>query len=318
MATSEQLEEEVDRTRGRIEETLADLRERLSPNLLIDDLLDYAQANGGAEFVRNLGQQVTGNPLPVALMGAGLAWLMFAPNRSNGGAGTQSSFTGWTKRTDTMTNYDSDRRSDSGDSQSSGVYGRATEAMGRASEAVGGARERVSDLAGKARESTSGAYQKVSGSVSSAVGSVSSKIPSTRGISNFIQEEPMVLAGIGVALGAIIGAMLPATEVEERYIGPAAGSLKEQAKDVAREQWERGKEMAAEGWDEAKDAARRTWEDAKDEAQKSWENTQQKVGQADRSSGQTGDMTGSRTPLVPSEQGGSGRMADATSRNSNS
>lgn len=126
----------------------------------------------------------------------------------------------------------------------------------------------------------------------------------------------MVLAGIGVALGAIIGAMLPATEVEERYIGPAAGSLKEQAKDVAREQWERGKEMAAEGWDEAKDAARRTWEDAKDEAQQSWDNTQQKM--ADGSGGQTGDMTGSRTPLVPSEQGDSARMADAASRNSNS
>ena len=71
----------------------------------------------------------------------------------------------------------------------------------------------------------------------------------------------MVLAGLGVAVGAVIGALLPTTEIEERYVGPAAGSLKEQAKDAAREQWERGKQMAAEGWDEAKDAARRstTW-----------------------------------------------------------
>lgn len=297
MATSEQLEQEVDRTRGRIEGTLSDLRERLSPNLLIDDLLDYAQANGGADFVRRLGQQVTGNPLPVVLIGAGLAWLVFAPNRSSDGAGTQSSFTAWMKRIETMTHNDSDRRSDSSDPDSNGLYGRATDAMGRASEAVGGARERVSDLAGKARESTSGAYQKVSNSVSSAVGSVSSKIPSTRGITNFIQEEPMVLAGVGIALGAIIGAMLPSTEVEERYIGPTAGSLKEQAKDAAREQWERGKQMAAEGWDEAKDAAQRTWEDAKDEAQKSWENTQQKA-PADSAGGK---VAGSRTPLVPSE-----------------
>ena len=67
--------------------------------------------------------------------------------------------------------------------------------------------------------------------------------------------------------------------------------------------------MAAEGWDEAKDAARRTWEDAKDEAQKSWDNTQQRM--ADGSGGQM-------APLAPSEQGDSGRMADATSRNSNS
>ncbi len=308
MATSEQLEQEVDRTRGRIEETLSDLRERLSPGLLIDDVLDFAKENGGADFVRNLGAQVTGNPLPVALMGAGLAWLMFAQGRPTDGAGAmRSSFTGWTKRTEAMTDYDNERRSDSGDPNpnSGGVYGRASDAMGRANEAVGSARERASELAGKARETTSGAYQKVSSSVSSAVGSVSSKMPSTRSITSFLEEEPMVLAGLGVAVGAVIGALLPTTEIEERYVGPAAGSLKEQAKDAAREQWERGKQMAAEGWDEAKDAARRTWEDAKDEAQKSWDSTD--------SGGQSGDVTGSRRPLVPSERE-SERMADATSR----
>lgn len=317
MATSEQLEHEIDRTRGQIEDTLSDLRERLSPGLLIDDLLDFAKENGGADLVRNLGAQVTSNPLPVALMGAGLAWLMFAPRRPSDGAGsTPSTFTEWTKRTEAMTDYDSERRRGTSDSKSDGIYDRASDAMGRASEAVGSARERASELAGRARETTAGAYQKVSSSVSSAVDSVSSKMPNTRGIANFLQEEPMVLAGLGVAVGAVIGALLPTTEIEERYVGAAAGSLKEQAKDAAREQWERGKQMAAEGWDEAKDAARRTWDDAKDEAQKSWENTQQKV--AEGSGGQSGDMTGSRATLAPSEQGESGRMADATSRNQNS
>ena len=310
MATSEQLEQEIDRTRGGIEETLSQLHERLSPNLLIEDLLDYAQANGGGDFVRNLGRQVTGNPLPVALIGAGLAWLMLAPNRGGEVLGSMQSrlggladnFNEW-KRTEAMTNYDRDRQSDSGDSNSDGLYGRATDAMGRASEAVGGARERVSDLAGRARDTTSGAYQKVSSSVSSAVDSVSAKMPSTRGITNFVQEEPIVLAGIGVALGAIIGAMLPATRIEEQYVGPTAGSLKEQAKEAAREQWERGKEMAAEGWDEAKDTARRTWDDAKQEAQQGWENTQQKMD------------SGGQPSLVPSAQESEReRLAAATTR----
>ena len=149
-----------------------------------------------------------------------------------------------------MTNYDSNRQSDSG-STSNDLYSRA-------SEALGGARERSSDLVDKARETTSGAYQKVSQSMSSAMDTVSSKMPNTRGIGNFIKEEPMVLAGIGVALGAVIGALLPSTEIEKRYVGPTAGSLKEQGKDAAREQWDRGKELAAESWDEAKEAARHT------------------------------------------------------------
>jgi ElaB/YqjD/DUF883 family membrane-anchored ribosome-binding protein len=302
MATSEQLEREVDRIRGRIEETLSDLRERLSPNLLMEDLFDYSQVYGGADFVRNLGRQVTQNPLPVALMGAGLAWLMFAQNSPSD---AETSFTEWTKRTEAMTDYESDRRKGMGDSKSDGIYGRASDAMG-------GARDRASEMMDKARDTTSGAYEKVSRSMSSAMDSVSSKMPTPRGVTNFMQEQPIVLAGIGVAIGAIIGALLPSTKVEERFIGPTAGSLKEQAKDTAREQWERGKEMAAEGWDEAKESARRTWDDAKEEAQRSWDNSQQRM--ATGLASQTGDMTGSRTPLVPSEQGESGRMANATSR----
>jgi hypothetical protein len=143
----------------------------------------------------------------------------------------------------------------------------------------------------------------VSRSVSSAMDTVSSAVPSTRGIANFVQEEPMVLAGVGIALGAIIGALLPTSEIEERHIGPTAEQLKEQAKTMAREQWERGKEMAAEGWDEAKDTALRTWEDAKQEAQQGWENTQQKMD------------SGGQPSLVPSGQESEReRLAAATSR----
>jgi len=285
MATTGQLEQEVDQTRGRIEETLEQLRTRLRPGSLVEDALGFASENGGDELVRSLGQQVSANPLPVALMGVGLAWLVISQNRSGAGA-RQGSFNGSGKRTEAMTNYDQDRRTGTDDS-SRGM--------------VDTARERASDMMGRARDTTSGAYDKVSRSVSSAADSLSSAMPNTRSISNFMQEEPMVLAGLGIALGAIVGAMLPSTEIEERYLGPVADNAKQQATEVAREQWERGKQMAAEGWDEAKDAAQRTWEDAKDEAQQSWENTQKRVAQSDGSSGQTGDMTGTQSPLVPGQ-----------------
>jgi len=285
MATTEQLEQDVDHTRGRIEDTLEQLRTRLRPGSLVEDALGFASDNGGGELVRSLGQQVSANPLPVALMGVGVAWLIIAQNRSSAGAGArQDSLNGSGKRTQAMTNYDQDRRTGNDDS-SRGVMGTA--------------RERASDMMDRARDTTSGAYDKVSRSVSSAADSLSSAIPNTRSISNFMQEEPMVLAGLGIALGAIVGAMLPSTDIEERYLGPVADSAKQQATDVAREQWERGKEMAAEGWDEAKDAAKRTWEDAKDEAQQSWDNTQKRVAQSGASSGQTGNMTGTQSPLVP-------------------
>jgi ElaB/YqjD/DUF883 family membrane-anchored ribosome-binding protein len=309
MATTKQLEKQVDRTRGSIEETLAELRERLSPPSLVEEALGYAKENGGADFVRNLGRQVADNPLPVALMGAGLAWLMVAQNRSANGVGSTGAgrLDGSAKRTEPMSNYDENGRSSMREgSDTSGMTDKAKEMLSRASDTMGDMRDRASDMMGRARESTSGAYDKVSGTVSrsmsSAVDTVSSVVPGTSRLTNFFQEEPVVLAGVGVALGAIIGALLPTTELEERYIGPTAEQLKEQAKSMAREQWERGKEMAAGGWDEAKEAALRSWEDVKQEAQQGLENTERRM---DSGSGQPS--------LVPSGQE-SDRLADATAR----
>jgi len=312
MATTKQLEKKVDTTRGRIEDTLAELRDRLSPPSLIDEALGYAKDNGGADFVRNLGRQVADNPLPVALMGAGLAWLMVAQNRSANGAGSDAGRLEQSiQRTKAMSNYEQPGRSKStmsDGSDSSGMTEKAKEMLSKASDTMGGMRDRASDAMGGMRDRASDAMGRASGtmsrSMSSAMDTVSSAMPDTRGLAKFVQDEPMVLAGVGVALGAIIGALLPTTEMEERYIGPTAEQLKEQAKTMAREQWERGKEMAAGGWEEAKDTAMRTWEDAKDEAQQGWENTQQKM-----------DSGSSQPTLVPSgSEGSAGRLADATSR----
>ena len=42
----------------------------------------YSGVGGIGDFARNLGNEVRANPLPVALIGAGLAWLMMSNGRS--------------------------------------------------------------------------------------------------------------------------------------------------------------------------------------------------------------------------------------------
>jgi hypothetical protein len=220
-----------------------------------------------------------------------------------------------------MSDYDTNKnlagRTD-GAGKSDSYYDKASDMAGsardRASDMYDRARETTSDMYGRARETTAGAYDKAR----EAAGTMTrSTLDSTRGIANFMQEQPIVLAGIGVALGAIIGAMLPTTRTEERYMGPAAQSLKDDAREMARDQWERGKNLAEEGWDEAKDAARRTWENAKDEADKAWRETKDKAAQSD-SMGQTKDLTGTRAPLVPGQENSAERLADATERSTRS
>jgi ElaB/YqjD/DUF883 family membrane-anchored ribosome-binding protein len=81
--TSADLEREVDEQRGRVEARIGAIKERLSPGQLIDEALSYTKS-GGAQFASTLGQQISANPLPAALVGVGLAWLISTSVGSSG------------------------------------------------------------------------------------------------------------------------------------------------------------------------------------------------------------------------------------------
>ncbi|EJC64644.1 Protein of unknown function (DUF3618) [Rhizobium leguminosarum bv. viciae WSM1455] len=74
--TSADLQREIDQDRRRIGDRIDAIQERMSPGQLIDEVIAYAKGSGGVEYVSNLGHALKANPLPVALMGVSLAWLM--------------------------------------------------------------------------------------------------------------------------------------------------------------------------------------------------------------------------------------------------
>ncbi len=73
---SAELQREIDLDRRRIEDRLDAIQERMSPGQIVDEVLAYARSSGGGEYVGNLGNALKANPLPVALIGVSLAWLM--------------------------------------------------------------------------------------------------------------------------------------------------------------------------------------------------------------------------------------------------
>jgi ElaB/YqjD/DUF883 family membrane-anchored ribosome-binding protein len=72
---SAELEREVEAQRLKVESRIDEIRERLSPGQIVDELLSYTK-NGGQNFAANLGQTVSNNPMPAALLGVSLIWLM--------------------------------------------------------------------------------------------------------------------------------------------------------------------------------------------------------------------------------------------------
>jgi len=83
MSTSaNELEREVEATRGRLETTLAGLSSRLNPSSLAEELTGTRDPGGAVgQTAERLAGTLRANPLPALLIGAGLAFLVYETMR---------------------------------------------------------------------------------------------------------------------------------------------------------------------------------------------------------------------------------------------
>ena len=79
---SERLEREAEGIRSELAGSLAELRFRVTPGQIIDQLTDYARQGPAADFLRNLTREIRENPIPVLLIAIGIGWLAIAASRS--------------------------------------------------------------------------------------------------------------------------------------------------------------------------------------------------------------------------------------------
>ena len=74
--TTAELEQDAETARARVADTAESIRNRMTPGQLIDEFSGLFSGGDGAAALGNLKAQVRDNPLPLALIGTGLAWLM--------------------------------------------------------------------------------------------------------------------------------------------------------------------------------------------------------------------------------------------------
>lgn len=73
------IERDLHEKRVRLDGRLSELARRLSPGQILDEGLDFMRIRQGMDFSRDLGEVVRERPIPVALVGVGLAWLIAGP-----------------------------------------------------------------------------------------------------------------------------------------------------------------------------------------------------------------------------------------------
>lgn len=263
--TTDEIERDAERTRADLAATLEELRSRTEPGYLVDRAFSYARNNGGADFARNAATQARDNPLPILLIGAGLAWLM-SGRRPASGPSAGSIRDAALRKTHDAQDFASGAAGAVGNA-ASGVAGAVGSAASGVADAVSSAMSSVAGAASSVSDGARGAFQSGrsgAGHVGSTVGEFGSAASDgvRRGgaqaqdafgrLQSMFSDNPVAMGALGVAIGAAIGAALPATETEGRLIGAQADELKSTLKETAGEQMERAKRAVNAGLEEAR------------------------------------------------------------------
>lgn len=221
------IERGIDATRADMRATLEALERRFSVDRLVDMAVGRIRARGG-EFANNLTDAATQNPMPLLLTSIGLAWLMLGTSRRY------------------PRSYGDDHPS-----QAPAAGGRIKDAAETVRGAAESTRETLQHAADSSREAFRSATQSSRETFEQTAESLRSGAESLRGsatraaeatrehvdhararMDRMLDDQPLMLGVLGLAAGAIIGALLPTTEQENRMLGEVRDKA---VKGVARE-----------------------------------------------------------------------------------
>jgi hypothetical protein len=252
----ETLAREIDATRANLGETLDALQAKLSPGEMIDEVMSMFREHGSG-ITSNLGHAIRENPMPVLLIGAGVAWMIASQRLSSRRREYDSTYAyDPTYELGAAPDMPIGTEPESGE----GIRDKADALKEKAREKAHAARERVSGAASSASSRVRGAASRLKSTASHLGESASSMTGSARmraqraseGFTRMMDERPLMVGAMGVALGAAIGALIPVSERENELLGDIGDRARERARHMGSEQLDKARERVKEAAESAK------------------------------------------------------------------
>jgi hypothetical protein len=301
---------QIARTRAQMSETVDQIQARLAPDQLkqqAQEAIREATIGKVEEMTMNVERKarswrsglvhtIRENPVPAALVGIGLGWLMMSNKngdeyqyyeqdgrRFNGGSGYRPSYTHYPQSQWQEPGRMESARMRAGEAVDT-AQERVGEAVGSAQAAVGTAQARVGEMADQVQERAGELAQDVRTQVrhtAENIGEQASYLSeeaqaraeemrfqarmgvyrAKRTFSDTLEENPMALGVAALAAGALIGLALPSTPIEDRWMGETRDQVMDEAKTVARDTAEKVQHVAQEAQRAAVDEAKSTAEE---------------------------------------------------------
>ncbi len=274
---SAELRREIDRTREKMDETFDLLEEKLTPGQLMGEVWNLFRG-GSTAGANKLWQVAKEHPLPSAVIGLGVGWLLldsgkdktssssmrFQRYRSGEsdyrgyGAGQEYSRFGSSNYQGGYSGsyYNNENRFAGGYDDGSEHEGRLSSAAHRAKDAVGGVAESAKDTLGHAADSAKDtlhdAKERVGDLTDRARHQASNFKDQARrragqarnGFWDKLEEQPLMVGAATLALGLLAGLSIPSTRKEDELMGETRDRLFDDVKEAGREALDKGKHVA--------------------------------------------------------------------------
>jgi ElaB/YqjD/DUF883 family membrane-anchored ribosome-binding protein len=286
------LRRQIEQTRANMTETVNSIQARLSPEQLkaqaqemvrdatigkVEEMA-YTAKRSANSWRTNLVETVKRNPVPAALVGIGLGWLLmegsgeteevqyqYYPQSYRAGGTNYRAGSGYgyqergaveeaRDRAREMVGDVKERTSDvkerAGEIVDS-VQDRASDAVDtvqeRASEVVSEVQQTVSDVTSQARERAQHlAHQAERQTAEMREWAQYEARQAKYGFQQMLQENPLAVGAAAIAIGAAIGMALPSTQAEDEWMGETRDRLVYQAQETAQETMQKVKNVAGE------------------------------------------------------------------------
>ncbi len=259
--SSSEVADEAEDVRADLAQTLDQLRNNLRPENMVEEVVSNARI-GASTLADGLYDLARQNPLPALLIGAGCALFM--------GLGARKAL-----KSDGVLEHEPADAMMSLQPRSKGLApGALPRRTGSASarpwmgldeigtdasvdtpsgfeSRTGGAdwRRPLRQSAREISSSARGNMSRLGKSMARSRRRVTSQLPGV------LHEQPLILAALGVAVGAALGAALPTTSTEDDWMGGASASVRHAAQDVARDEIDELRSVASRAADNYKQAA---------------------------------------------------------------
>lgn len=256
--SSEEIRRDIERTRAHMDETVEELRDRLSPGQVVDELWGRFRRSG-----RGAGDVVRGHAVPLALMGLGVAWL--AVEEATGSSKEER--------------HGTHPRRGSYDDGSRGLRDKASDAAGNAAHSVGDAARSAKDSvrdakdwvgdrmerAGEVGDSAREAAHRAADAARHAGRQTRDRLDDARHrAADLMEDSPLMIGALSFGVGLASGLAVPTSRMEDRLMGDRSEDLKREARGRARELTDEAKQVAADAAESARETVQSDIDDRLD------------------------------------------------------